>query len=125
MTNAAKLDASDDQTTIRQRLLLNPVLLDFSNIRSIDEAILGKRGWRSHYYVNGAHCVRSYHPAIHCNPHLKFSASSVPTSPHCHLGHVMFFFFLAELIFLEKRVLFKKIPGKRESKTTVEHDMVG
>ena len=32
MTNAAKVDASDDQTTIRQRLLLNPVLLDFSNI---------------------------------------------------------------------------------------------
>lgn len=35
--------ASDDQTTIRQRLFLNPVLLDFSNTPSIDEAILGKR----------------------------------------------------------------------------------
>lgn len=95
MTYAPKVDASDDQTTIRQRLFFNPVLLDFLDTPSIDEAILGKREWRSHYYVNGAHCVRSYHLAIPRNDllHLKYSGSSVATlfSPHCHLGHVMLF----------------------------------
>lgn len=78
VTNAAKVDASDDQTTIRQRLLLNPVLLDFSTIAFDRRSLFGQEGMEKPLLCKQStlrKVLSPSHPIAIYLPQLNFSAS--------------------------------------------------